>query len=644
MGAPSELFPYRPRPAQEEMLELFSRGVSMGGCALAEAGSGSGKTVCALVSSLRAVLHEGKRCLYLTRTNSQQVQVFNELRAISARRRVLGLGLQGRRNTCLLIEAEEEWRRAMPEELSLLCSDRREAARRDEPGGCPFYRALLSRGVEELLSWVMESLPTVEELTRHCKRLGLCPYEATKLLARQAQVVVAPYVYFLSPFIRSRLLGWMNCSLEDIIVVVDEAHNLPEFARQLKSSSLGLQTLRRASEEAEALGGPRLLGEAPVADFCGKMEGVILQLRDDYVIDEDGLVPPGALEEELMHHYRWTSNKLEAAVAELAAHGEVLRERLRREGRLPRSHLYALGSFLAMWMGAESDAFVKLIKAGGAPHLEAYCMDPSLAAEPLSRCRASLHMSGTLSPLEEYRDSLGLPPSTLMKSLSSAFPAENRLVVCDPSVTMKYEELAADEGMFATIIGKVAEICRATERNTAVFFPSHELLDRAMALGLGDWIGRRVFVEERGLEQQELLETIDSFKLEGRRGGEGGVLMSVVGGRVSEGIDFPDRELEVAVVVGIPYPKPTARQRALQYYYDIKFGRGWDYTVRAPAARRMLQGIGRLIRSERDRGVAVILDRRALQFAELLPNLVESERPAEEVARFWGAEGGGQRL
>ncbi|MEM2976346.1 MAG: helicase C-terminal domain-containing protein, partial [Thermoplasmata archaeon] len=116
----------------------------------------------------------------------------------------------------------------------------------------------------------------------------------------------------------------------------------------------------------------------------------------------------------------------------------------------------------------------------------------------------------------------------------------------------------------------------------------------------------------------------------------GGVLMSVVGGRVSEGIDFPDRELEVAIIVGIPYPKPTARQRALQYFYDLRFGRGWDYTVRAPTARRMLQAIGRLIRSERDRGVAVILDRRALQFAEFLPGLVTSENPVEEVIRFWG--------
>jgi DNA excision repair protein ERCC-2 len=108
-----------------------------------------------------------------------------------------------------------------------------------------------------------------------------------------------------------------------------------------------------------------------------------------------------------------------------------------------------------------------------------------------------------------------------------------------------------------------------------------------------------------------------------------------MGGRVSAGIDFPDRELEVAVIVGIPYPRPTAKQKALQYYYDIKFGKGWDYTVKAPTARRMLQSIGRLIRSEHDRGVAVILDRRALQFKEYLPGLKETTDPAEDVRDFW---------
>ena len=129
------------------------------------------------------------------------------------------------------------------------------------------------------------------------------------------------------------------------------------------------------------------------------------------------------------------------------------------------------------------------------------------------------------------------------------------------------------------------------------------------------------------------MKVVSDFKLAPGRA----LLHAISGGRVSEGIDFPDRELEVAVLVGIPYPKPTAKQKALQYYYDIKFGKGWDYTVKAPTARRMLQAIGRLIRSEHDRGVAVILDRRAAQFKEYLPDLRETADPAMDVAAFWSS-------
>jgi DNA excision repair protein ERCC-2 len=344
------------------------------------------------------------------------------------------------------------------------------------------------------------------------------------------------------------------------------------------------------------------------------------------------------VEEELMYSFKWTSNKLEMAVANIAAHGEVIRENRRRAGRIPRSYLYAVGSFLALWMGVESDAYVKLIKDDGdGPRLEAYCMDPSLASEPLRRCHAGIHMSGTLAPLEEYRDSLGLSGPISMRSFPPGFPPHNRLILFDGSVSMKYEERLMDADMFSGILAKAEAVCRATSRNTAVFFPSHDMLELSLARDFAGAVGRKVFIEERGLPQQELIETIDLFKEEGRRGGDGAVLLSVIGGRVSEGIDFPDRELEVAVLVGIPYPKPTAKQKALQYYYDIKFGKGWDYTVKAPTARRMLQAIGRLIRSEHDRGVAVILDRRAAQFKEYLPDLKETTDPAKDVAAFWSS-------
>ena len=91
----------------------------------------------------------------------------------------------------------------------------------------------------------------------------------------------------------------------------------------------------------------------------------------------------------------------------------------------------------------------------------------------------------------------------------------------------------------------------------------------------------------------------------------------------------------MAVVVGIPYPKPTARQKAMRHYYEVKFGRGWDYAVKAPTTRKLLQAVGRLIRSETDRGVAVILDSRAAQFKGEVPELEPSYDVVADARRFF---------
>jgi DNA excision repair protein ERCC-2 len=76
--------------------------------------------------------------------------------------------------------------------------------------------------------------------------------------------------------------------------------------------------------------------------------------------------------------------------------------------------------------------------------------------------------------------------------------------------------------------------------------------------------------------------------------------------------------MELAIVAGIPYPKPTAKQRALEHFCELRFGHGWEHAVKAPTARKLQQAIGRLIRSETDVGVAVILDKRAVHFVDSL--------------------------
>jgi DNA excision repair protein ERCC-2 len=201
-------------------------------------------------------------------------------------------------------------------------------------------------------------------------------------------------------------------------------------------------------------------------------------------------------------------------------------------------------------------------------------------------------------------------------------------------VTTRYEDIIKDEGIIPKMEDHTVALCNTLDRHIVVFFPSYQLMDRFLQDGVLRRIRRKVHMERRGMPQTELMAEVEKFK----SSSEGAVLFAVMGGRVSEGVDFPDRELEVAVIEGIPYPKPTAKQRALLHYYEIKFGRGWEYTVKAPVTRKLLQAVGRLIRTETDVGAAVILDRRAQQFADRL-EMSATEAPVNDVLKFFATKG-----
>jgi DNA excision repair protein ERCC-2 len=242
-------------------------------------------------------------------------------------------------------------------------------------------------------------------------------------------------------------------------------------------------------------------------------------------------------------------------------------------------------------------------------------------------------MSGTLEPLEEYRDSIGLIKENIeLVSYPPAFPIENRRILYVKDVTTRYEEINTKKEIAEKIIRYISEICNNFSRNTIVFFPSFDVLSMFLNNKITSTIDREVYIERREMSQIELMDMIDDFKL--AEGKEGSILFSVIGGRISEGMDFPAEQLEIVIIVGIPYPKPTAKQKGLQRYYDLKFGKGWEYAVEAPTARKLMQAIGRLIRKEDDKGIAIILDKRANRFRKYIRDLKESRNVLEEIDDF----------
>ncbi len=592
-----------------------------GGHLVLQSGTGSGKTICALVACLKEALRHDKVVLYLVRTNSQQRQVMVELRHLGP----YGLALQGRQRMCLLARKNKELAQGSPEELSYFCRDRKEETLEGKGEGCPYFDGLLKAELEEVASWGQQKLPTAEETVERGEELGLCPYELNRLLASRAKVVTAPYIYFFDPPLRRALLETLQRPLEDLIVVVDEAHNLPEYCREIASFQISVALLERAEREVMDFGDLDLREEVGAFDLLEALKRAVLECASEYVMEEDGFLPPSIVEALLMHTMTVTSTELRGMLASMTALGEVIRETKRRRGRLPRSYVLSVATSLLRWMNTEEAEFAKLITGGENPAVKAYCLDAATSATPLLECHATIHMSGTLEPLREYKDSLGLPESARLNTFPSPFPPENRRVVYVDGVTSRYQDLATDPEMLEKLKEQVRFLLDSCRRNTLFLFTSYSQL--SSFLDLKEDAQVPVHVEQRGMDQGELMRTLDAFRA------STSAFFAVAGGRVGEGLDFPDRELEVVVVVGIPYPKPTAGLKALEDYYDWKFQRGWEYAVHAPATRRLLQSIGRLIRSEKDRGIAIILDRRAVYFKRVLGpmDLVEDTQAAAEA-------------
>ncbi|MFW3145977.1 MAG: ATP-dependent DNA helicase [Thermoplasmatota archaeon] len=706
----SDIFPYDIRPIQREMVAAVEKAMKSGGHVVIEAGTGSGKTVASLVPALVRAYSEGKRILYLTRTNSQQRQVVREFRAIKGRiggrrieegdpkvpapdvvEEVIGelnrelkgepsrddrtndpvvntrspwegglsnsvcIAIQGRNNMCPLTSEDPEFITGTPEELSKMCSERKRNTNSracGKPTGgkeCSYYSAFLLDEGMEVRKWARSEAPTAEEIISKSLSIGVCPYEVTKLMASEAVAVTAPYIFFLSPFIRRRLLDWMECSVEELIIIVDEAHNLAGFARDLASMTLSSFTLRMAQSEVESHGDHDIGEGRTIRGFLEVLNEAMEELAGEYMIDEDGLVPPTSLTEAMMVIFGTNSYRIGAMASEMLQIGAAIQDQKKAQGRLPRSYIHRVAQFYLTWCELEFEKYTPLIVKGrrqGEIILEAFAMDPSPFTSAFRDAHCTVHISGTLSPMDEYRDTISLPGDTSLIRLPPPFPLENRMVVYDTDLSTNYEVMMKDPEIrtrYRTALQCILSV--SGSRNTAVFFPSFDLMEAilgSMELEDGTFLshslstGREMFIERKGLPQADVMELAENF-----RTSRGGVLTSVIGGRLSEGVDFPGDSLEMVVVVGIPYPRPNARQRALSSFYDIKFGKGWEYTVHAPAARKLQQAIGRMIRSESERGFAYILDKRAFHFRTELPDLREGRASLQDMTEFFsGGETG----
>ena len=149
------------------------------------------------------------------------------------------------------------------EELARLCKAEKSKIKENigKSDGCIYYKFFLNREkVEKTINWFQSNLPTAEEFISYCEKHKICPYEVNKEIIKKSNLVVVPYIYVFDLMIRNMLFDCLSVDEKDMILIIDEAHNLPDYIRDLYSSQLSIFMLKNCVNEAENYGDPNILG------------------------------------------------------------------------------------------------------------------------------------------------------------------------------------------------------------------------------------------------------------------------------------------------------------------------------------------------------------------------------------------------
>lgn len=581
------LFPFETvRPEQDKLIKSCKAAFENEETLLAHAPTGLGKTVASLVPALEYALENDKIIFFVTGRHTQHKIALDTLRAIKDSHQipVAVVNLIGKRHMCL----QENITSLKSKDFSDYCRLLREDKK------CVYFENLkkgeeLSPETHEVRKKLTQRSPVdPNEMKNLCQEYLLCPYEIAVLQSRKAKVIVTDYQYLFNKDIRELFLKKLNKSLQDVIIIVDEAHNLPERVKDQGSDYLSTIAIARAISEADKYHQEELLE--------------ILQKLADFMKKTLGSVEEKYVSKELLLDF---ISDLGQDVESLIKWFDQVADTVREDQK--SSYLGGIASFLKTWTDA-NEGYTRIIHKQRGKYqstiLSCRCLDPGIITKQVFEdAHSSILMSGTFTPTSMYANLLGISnPKELF--LNSPFPKENRLSIIIPKTSTRFT--SRSDQMWKNISDYIAKAADVIPGNVAAFFPSYYLLEQVKNY-LQTTTKKTVIAEYSGMsrdDKHEMLERFKSYKE------TGALLLGVITGNFGEGIDLPGDQLKGVVVVGLPFQKPDLEAKALISYYDQKFGRGWDYGYNIPAFNKTLQSAGRCIRTGTDKGAIIFLDER----------------------------------
>lgn len=602
-------FPYPSyRAGQRDLAVAVYRAIAGPHSLFAEAPTGIGKTMAAIFPALKAV---GKgfadKIFYLTaRTTGRTVaeKAFADLHERGLDFRTLTLTA---RDKICFVEDEP------PCDTSV----------------CPFaigYYDRIKDALQDAFSHKSLDRTTIEALAR---KHSVCPFELSMDVSSWCDAIICDYNYAFDP--NAQLRRYFAEDNGTFVLLIDEAHNLVDRARSMYSASLDKRTfldIRKAIKDKQ----PK----------CGKL---LFNLNKHFVRWDKALAAAkGGDQEALFALQEEAQQELEGP--ETQQSGPQLRQSAGETGLLlekaPKGFVKQLGALMDeieaimphMEEGPEQGMLLDLyFQARGFVRTASFfderytalfkktkqnarimlrCLDPSqLLLEARKQAVTTIFFSATLQPLDYFQQLLGVQEEDTALRLSSPFPQEHLQLYVEDRIGTTYRER---DRTYQDVARAILTMFGQHRGNTLVFFPSYRYMREVFAQvqeQLPEWIevipDGELLLQVPRMTEAERDAYLDAFDQKDDTPRLG---FAVMGGIFGEGIDLVGDRLQNVVIVGVGLPQVCLERDLIRDHFQEQHGVGFDYAYSFPGMNKVLQAVGRLIRTEDDKGAALLIDKR----------------------------------
>lgn len=566
-------FPYKNyRSGQRELAVYVYRSIKGNNRLFAQAPTGTGKTIATLFPSIKAIGEDlADKIFYLTAKTSTR---------LSAQKAVDKLLEAGFKVKTAVITAKEK----ICFMNSAVC----------DPDDCDFAKGHFDRvksAVKDI--FLNEDIFTKAKIEEYARLHHVCPFEFSLDLSLWSDVIICDYNYVFDP--RVYLKRFFEDRSGNYVFLIDEAHNLVDRAREMFSACLDKKSILKLKNDIKTAGLPQIYKS------LDQLNKYMIETRKkceasekfNFVQSEepDNLYPP--------------------VISFVEKAGQYLEKNIPSDFREDMLYLYfkAYG-FLKTSEFYDSHYVTYAQKDGDDVLLKLFCLDPSYRMnEVLDRGICSVFFSATVTPLKYFETMIGgleYTDSGRIKSLrlKSPFPQKNLCVIADVNISTKFR---LRDQSFEKISYDIKCVIERKTGNYMVFFPSYKYMENVFNLFKEENPDVEVICQKSNMNESEKEAFLSRFENNPVRTLVG---FAVMGGIFGEGIDLVGERLSGAVIVGVGLPQICFEREIIKNYFDKKNNQGYEYAYMYPGMNKVLQASGRVIRSESDRGVIVLIDER----------------------------------